>query len=50
MRRVASVARTATTIGGAVDTVLDYWTITIFLPAILVGLGILVAVVRASDK
>jgi hypothetical protein len=33
-----------------VDTVLHYWTVTIFLPAILVGLGILIMIVKVTDR
>ena len=32
------------------DTVLNYWTVTIFLPALLIGLTILVLVIRATEK
>ena len=32
------------------ETVLNYWTVTIFLPALLVGLAILVLIVRATEK
>jgi hypothetical protein len=33
-----------------VETILNYWTVTIFLPALLVGLAILVLIVRATEK
>jgi hypothetical protein len=32
------------------DTFLEYWTVTIFLPAILIGLAILVVVVKVKDR
>lgn len=32
------------------DTVLQYWTLTIFLPAVLVGLAVLVLIVRSKDR
>jgi hypothetical protein len=33
-----------------VETIRNYWTVTIFLPALLVGLAILVLIVRATEK
>jgi hypothetical protein len=42
--------RGATTIGERVETILNYWTVTIFLPALLVGLAILVLIIRATEK
>jgi hypothetical protein len=33
-----------------VETVLNYWTVTIFLPALLVALAILVLIIRATEK
>jgi hypothetical protein len=42
--------RGATTIGERVETVLNYWTVTIFLPALLVALAILVLIIRATEK
>jgi hypothetical protein len=42
--------RTAMTIGGSVETVLHYWTVTIFLPTLLVALAILVLIIRATEK
>ena len=35
---------------GSVDTILNHWTVTIFLPAILIGLAILVAIIRVVEK
>ena len=35
---------------GFVDTVLNHWTVTLFLPAVLIGLAILVAIVRVVEK
>ena len=32
------------------ETILDYWTMTIFLPVILVALAILVVIIRATEK
>lgn len=32
------------------DTILDHWTIAIFLPAILVGLAVLVVIVRYKNR
>ena len=32
------------------DTLLHYWTVTIFLPVLLVALAILVLVIRATEK
>ena len=32
------------------ETVLNYWTVTIFLPTLLVALAILVLVIRATEK
>jgi hypothetical protein len=33
-----------------VDTILQYWTVTIFMPSLLVALLILVMIIRATDK
>jgi hypothetical protein len=33
-----------------VETFLQYWTVTIFMPALLVALAILVMIIRATDK
>jgi len=38
------------TIGATVETLLHYWTVTIFLPVLLVALAILVLVIRATEK
>ncbi len=32
------------------DTILQYWTVTIFMPSLLVALLILVMIIRATDK
>ena len=32
------------------ETVLNYWTVTIFLPTLLVALAILVLIIRATEK
>jgi hypothetical protein len=32
------------------DILLEYWPIALFLPAILIGLGILVAIIRLTDR
>ncbi len=32
------------------DTFLQYWTVTIFMPSLLVGLVILIMILRATDK
>jgi hypothetical protein len=32
------------------ETLLHYWTVTIFLPALLVALTILVLIIRATEK
>ena len=32
------------------DTVLDYWTVTIFLPTILIILSIVALITRLSDR
>ena len=32
------------------ETFLQYWTVTIFVPALLVALAILVMIIRATDK
>ncbi len=32
------------------ETFLQYWTVTIFMPALLVALAILVMIIRATDK
>lgn len=37
-------------IGATVETFLHYWTVTIFLPTLLVALTILVLVIRATEK
>jgi uncharacterized membrane protein len=33
-----------------VETLLQYWTVTIFLPVLLVALAILVLIIRATEK
>lgn len=35
---------------GILDTILDHWTMFVFLPAILVGLAVLVMIVRYKDR
>ena len=35
---------------GQMDTFLQHWTITIFLPAVLIGLAVLVMVVGYKDR
>ena len=32
------------------ETVLHYWTVTIFLPVLLVALTVLVLIIRATEK
>ena len=32
------------------DAILDYWTIAVFLPALLVGLAVLVTIVGFKDR
>ncbi len=32
------------------ETFLQYWTVTIFVPALLVALAILVMIIRATDE
>jgi hypothetical protein len=32
------------------DTILENWTVTIFLPAVLIGLAVLVLVVRVKNR
>jgi hypothetical protein len=33
-----------------VDTFLQYWTVTIFMPSLLLALAILIMIIRATDK
>ncbi len=32
------------------DTLLQYWTVTIFMPSLLVGLVILILIIRATER